>query len=225
MNARFQLRDPSEPAPSADQRRARNLDYCEYLIDRGMTLARAASDRALDEIATTPAVTRIPTSMAAEIDKWKEEARRRGPNHGKLFTLISRCIRQTMLLEMYLAEGHTPNPAPRTQATQRQAAADPAPPPRPEPEPLRRDYVERLDCMLEDPVLDDEAQVQRILQSIGRDLGLGPRVPDAPAIAKPPNTRTASCPSSPRPPNQAPEAQTASAGPPETTPRQNTRRW
>ncbi len=198
MTAYFRFRDPATPRPTAEQRRERNLDHCENLIERGMGLARAASDRALDEIFTAPHVARIATSMAAEIDAWKDEARRRGPDYGKLFTHLSRSVRQTMLLEMFLAEGGIPEPA-ATGTTQRHDAPNPAPNPRPHRDCLRRETLESFDHALPAGP-DGEVLVEEILMQIGQDLGIDLRNPATPADPAPTeNPGRASTPSADRP--------------------------
>ena len=204
MNAYARLRPPSEPAPTADQRRARNLDYCEYLIERGMDLARAASDRALDDIAAPPQVARIPGSSAAEIDQLREESRRRGPDCGKLFTQLSRAIRQTMLLETFLAEGHTPTPQAATQAERRPPTEPPKP--RLHQDPLRRETLERLDCALPTGP-DGEIRVEDALLHIVQDLGLRVIPPASPADREPVETPDHPGPDRPRQPGHHPETQ------------------
>ena len=110
------------PAPDRASRRNRNLDRCEELGDLGMDLVRAAHREALRDMQPPPERTPTPGSTYDHTPA----PRPRDTIFGQLFALISRCLRQTMLLEDRFAAGDMRHPGPEIPAH-----GEPAAPPRP----------------------------------------------------------------------------------------------
>ena len=206
-----------QPQPEAAERITRHLRLCRELIELGMTLARAAADRAIDDIAAPPPVAAIPGSSAAAIAQAQDEARRRAPDYGKLFTHLSRAVRQTMLLETHLADGQPTAPV---RISQHGPALNTPATPQPDHDTLRRDTVERLDCALAAHA-NGQIPVDDLLLAISQQFGLGSG--PAPQPEHPPSSTTdVSGPTRPHRSNPAPHTE-CGASPPEATSRSDRR--
>ncbi len=72
-------------------------------IDKGSVtcLARASRNR-LDGSAAAPHSMPIPCSSAAALEQAEERLRHRTPDYGRVFTAVSRAVRQTILLEAHI---------------------------------------------------------------------------------------------------------------------------
>ena len=162
-------------APDRTARRTRHLATCEELAELGMDLARAAHREALRDM-QPPAAPRtpVPALTYASAPPPPREA-----IFGQLFAVISRSVRQTMLLEDRLATGATDHPPP--ESAPRSSHPSPTPPARPAPDGTRI-HADRLTReALEDECLHADTRPARdILAAIRSELaaaasGLPPR--------------------------------------------------
>ena len=175
---------PARPAPSptadAAERRTRHLTVCQELIALGMTLARAAAEHALQDMAAPPPTQTIPTSAAACVADAEARLRHHAPDYGLTFARIARTVRQTVALEAHIAEGRARAAAPADPRRVRLAAAlHAATATHPDRAELRRDAAERLDWALDaDP--DAATPIDDMLQAISQDLGIAAPQPVAP---------------------------------------------
>ncbi len=113
--------------PDRTTRRAKRLDKCEELGEMGMDLARASHREALRDMQPPPEPrTPIPGLTYSH----QPAPRPRDTAFGHLFAVISRCVRQTLLLEdrfdAEITDHPVPEPAPRTAPTQPAPPATPA---------------------------------------------------------------------------------------------------
>ena len=122
------------PAPDdRQQRRARQLGMCQRLAELGMELVEAAHREALREC--QPPAERRRSSIAGlpDLSGYTTPPAFRSDTFGQLFTLLSRCVRQAILLESRIEAGLTGHPSPSPAFAERAAGREPAsspPPPR-----------------------------------------------------------------------------------------------
>ena len=192
---------PARPAPSpaadAAERRTRHLTVCQELIALGMTLARAAAEHALQDMAAPPPTQTIPTSAAACVADAEARLRHHAPDYGLTFARIARTVRQTVALEAHIAEGRARAAAPADPRRVRLAAAlHAATATHPDRAELRRDAAERLDWALDaDP--DAATPIDDMLQAISQDLGIAAPQPVA-SQPSPPSLSPTSPPADPQ---------------------------
>ena len=166
------------------ERRTRHLCVCQELIELGMTLARAAAEHALQDMAAPPPSQTIPGSAAAALAEADARLRHRAPDYGLVFARISRAVRQTVALEAHIAAARPTPAAPDPRRARLGAALRQATAIHPNRTALRREAVERLDCALAaDPTaaipIDD--MLKAICQALGVTLAEPPAQPQTPA--------------------------------------------
>ncbi len=195
-----------------------------------MTLARAAAERALQDMASPPPTTPTPCSSAAAIEQADERARHRTPDYGRTFAHISRAVRQTILLETHLADGrahaHSAEsrpPTPQDRVSQARPSTDTEPETTPHCETLRREPVERLDCEQASTPSDDAA-IETLLCAIADTLGRPIAPTQTPVDGHAPQNPDLQ-PPRPHPPNLVQRTAGPVLHPPRAATRQPGQRW
>ena len=191
-----------------------------------MTLARTAAERALQDMAAPPPAAPIPCSSAAAIERAEERARHRTPDYARAFAHISRAVRQTILLEIHIADGcphaEARPPALSDRAPRTRPPTDEAAQNSPHLETLRRETVEKLDHDRPANPLD-EATLENLLQAVASTFGqnIGPTASAANPRRPEPNPGQQRQPNPSTPTHHTPEP---GASPPDA-PRRPGRRW
>ena len=203
---------PKIQAPDRAKLAAEHLRVSQELIDLGMTLARAATERALADMAAPTPSTPIPCSAAAAIEQAEERARHRTPDYGRLFTHLSRAVRQAILLQAHIADGcaHAPHAATRPAPQDRVSRPNPTPVAaanaQPHRETLHREAAERLEFDLPAGP-NGAAAIHTLIKTVASTPSQDAAPASRPAGSAAPKTRNPVRPT--RPPTPAPQNRSA----------------
>ena len=153
--------------PDQAERRARHLRQCERLGELGMELAEAAHREALCDIQPRPQRRASPfPGMADQPAPFFP----RDATYGQLFAKLSRCVRQTILLEARLAAGAYDHYAPAPDRAVHAEPRQPGPPPKTYHNANDRPHL-RPEQLEDESTVDAGRSAEEILVGICAELG------------------------------------------------------